>query len=127
MARSFLPALLVAVLVSLSPIRAQGTGHSLGLEIAIVADADAPGRFPCVASGVAAPLWHDAADHAGVLHAIGDLRADIDRVASLAPTLGTAPLASSPSAPLSSSALSAAARLSMPSDNLPAHPPPSRS
>ena len=41
--------------------------------------------FPLVAAGTAAPLWFDAADHKGVLRAVGDLQADIARVTGLKP------------------------------------------
>ena len=43
------------------------------------------GTFPLVAAGTAAPLWFDAADHKGVLRAVGDLQADIARVTGLKP------------------------------------------
>ena len=70
----------------------------LGLPVAIVTEEAGPDRFPLVADGVAAPLWHDPGDHAGVVRAIGDLRADVARVTGLSPALATAPLAAPPAA-----------------------------
>lgn len=48
-----------------------------------------PSAFPLVAKGEAAPLLYDAADHKGVLRAIGDLQADITRVTGVKPVLIT--------------------------------------
>jgi len=59
---------------------------SLGLPVEIVANAAPPaGAFPLVAAGHEAPLWYDAADYPGVVRAIGDLQADIERVTSRKP------------------------------------------
>lgn len=63
----------------------------LGLSESFVVTENPPaGAFPLVSGGVAAPLWHDAGDHAGVIRAIGDLRADVQRVTTLLPALSTA-------------------------------------
>jgi len=46
-----------------------------------------PGSFPIVRQGVAAKIYVDANDFAGVVRAAGDLQADIARVTKLTPTL----------------------------------------
>lgn len=62
---------------------------SLGLQAEFVVEKEAPSSaFPLVTSSTAAPLWFDAADHAGVLRALGDLKADIERVTGRAPAAG---------------------------------------
>ena len=59
---------------------------SLGLPVEIVANATPPaGAFPLVTTKRVAPLWYDAADYKGVVRAIGDLQADIERVTSKKP------------------------------------------
>ncbi|MBK8477113.1 MAG: glycosyl hydrolase 115 family protein [Opitutaceae bacterium] len=66
---------------------AQGAAPVLGvIEPILAAPSAMPDAFPLVAAGQAAPLWFDAADHKGVLRAIGDLQADIARVTGLTPT-----------------------------------------
>ncbi|MBN2163346.1 MAG: glycosyl hydrolase 115 family protein [Pontiellaceae bacterium] len=63
----------------------------LGLAVDFISDrAESGGDFPLVADGIAAELWHDADDHAGVIRAIGDLRMDIERVTDRKPHLSTA-------------------------------------
>ncbi|HXD76440.1 MAG TPA: glycosyl hydrolase 115 family protein [Puia sp.] len=54
---------------------------------------DSGNAFPVVArGGVAAPIWYDTADYAGVVRAVGDLRNDIDSVTGVRPELtGGAP------------------------------------
>ncbi|HEX7980827.1 MAG TPA: glycosyl hydrolase 115 family protein [Gemmatimonadaceae bacterium] len=47
--------------------------------------------FPLVEGGRATPLLVSDGDHAGVVRAVGDLRADVERVTGLAPTIGGAP------------------------------------
>jgi hypothetical protein len=47
----------------------------------------APGRFPLVAHGAAAPLVVSASDHAGVLRVVNDLQADITRVTGVQPAV----------------------------------------
>lgn len=60
---------------------------SLGLpETFVVSDAPSSAAFPLVAGEGAAPLWYDAGDWPGVLRAIGDLQADVERVTSRKPT-----------------------------------------
>ncbi len=59
---------------------------SLGLPESIVVEATPPaGSFPLVSKDQAAPLWYDAADWAGVIRAVGDLQADIERVTDRKP------------------------------------------
>ena len=54
-----------------------------------VETATRPGSFPLVQPGLAAPLFIDPADWAGVLRAAKDLQADVSRVTSLTPALVT--------------------------------------
>ncbi|HEU5156807.1 MAG TPA: glycosyl hydrolase 115 family protein [Streptosporangiaceae bacterium] len=49
----------------------------------------APGLFPLVTSGNAAPLVVSASDHAGVVRVVGDLQADIKRVTGVQPDVVT--------------------------------------
>ncbi|HET9982036.1 MAG TPA: glycosyl hydrolase 115 family protein [Longimicrobiales bacterium] len=62
---------------------------------AYVAARDGPGRFPLAVAGRPAALWVDSADHAGVIRAVGELRADVARVTGAEPALevGGAPAA----------------------------------
>lgn len=83
-----------AMLVCLTGLVA---ADATGFPESIVSETPVDNSFPMVADGAAAPLWLDAADWAGVLRAAGDLRADIQRVASVQPNLSTAPLGSPPS------------------------------
>jgi len=46
-----------------------------------------PGRFPLVAAGRAAPLVVSASDHPGVVRAVGDLAADVNRVTGVTPAV----------------------------------------
>jgi len=65
-------------------------GPSLGLPAEIVTKELPPGgAFPLVAAGHEASLWYDAADYPGVIRAIGDLQADIERVTSHRPVAST--------------------------------------
>ncbi|MBK9989253.1 MAG: glycosyl hydrolase 115 family protein [Verrucomicrobia bacterium] len=59
---------------------------SLGLPVEIVANVAPPGdSFPLVTADRVTPVWYDAADYQGVVRAIGDLQADIERVTSKKP------------------------------------------
>ncbi|MEX1048908.1 MAG: glycosyl hydrolase 115 family protein [Akkermansiaceae bacterium] len=60
----------------------------LGLPDQLISDS--AGGFPLATPTTEAPLWHDAADHKGVIRAIGDLQADIERVTGRKPALTTA-------------------------------------
>jgi hypothetical protein len=83
-----LAAVLLSTVVSASP--------SLGLPVKIVADASpSADAFPLVTASGVAPLWYDTADWPGVVRAVGDLQADIERVTSRKP----ASSAERPSAP----------------------------
>src|SRR6478609_6162227 len=46
--------------------------------------------FPLVEGGRATPLLVSGGDHAGVVRAVGDLRADVERVTGLAPSVSDA-------------------------------------
>ena len=79
------------MLVSLGLGAAASAGPSLGLQTELVlgrGQAES-GAFPLVAQGGAAALYLDAADHAGVIRAAGDLRDDIARVTGRGPQLVT--------------------------------------
>ncbi len=78
-------ALLAAALFSPLAARASNPAQSL-FEPLVVAPSAAVETFPLVATGKAAPLWFDAADHKGVLRAVGALQADIAGVTGLTPT-----------------------------------------
>lgn len=78
------PALLAALLLCSASLRADLVG---ALPESIVEPTATPATFPLVAQGRAASLWFDANDHAGVIRAVGDLRADIERVTGLSPEL----------------------------------------
>lgn len=76
----------LSVLVILAaPVQA-----GLGLAQQFVSENSASGRFPVVASGQASPLCYDPDDYKGVIRAIGDLQADIERVTGRKPELKTA-------------------------------------
>jgi hypothetical protein len=55
----------------------------------LLSEKDAPNGFPLVRAGRAAPVFVDAADHAGVIRAATDLTVDIERVTGVRPVLGT--------------------------------------
>ena len=61
-------------------------GFALG-QVQYVEKVDGQGSFPIVQPGVAATLYVDSNDFAGVIRAAGDLQADIVRVASLTPAI----------------------------------------
>jgi hypothetical protein len=62
---------------------------SLGLPASIVVEKDRSGAFTLVGPHQQAPLWHDAADFPGVIRAVTDLQADIERVTGRKPTIST--------------------------------------
>ncbi|WP_240670333.1 glycosyl hydrolase 115 family protein [Actinoplanes solisilvae] len=47
-----------------------------------------PGRFPLVAGGKAAPIVVSAADYAGVIRVVDDLRSDLKKVTGVEPVVG---------------------------------------
>ncbi len=58
----------------------------LGLPDSIVVEKAKPANaFPVVAGGKTTELWHDTDDYKGVIRAIGDLQADIERVTERKP------------------------------------------
>jgi hypothetical protein len=59
----------------------------LGLPVDLVSEKASTGCFPIVASGLAAPICYDPNDYRGVIRAIGDLQADIERVTTRKPPL----------------------------------------
>ena len=73
--------LALASLLSIESAAAQAMGDSY------VAAEDGRGRFPLFAGGRAASLRVDSAEWAGVIRAAGDLRADVERVTGVAPSL----------------------------------------
>lgn len=54
----------------------------------VLAGATEPDAFPLVSQAHASPLWFDSGDHAGVLRAINDLQADVQRVTGIKPEVG---------------------------------------
>ena len=87
LSKASLVLLILLALVMPRLLAAPGLGLA---ETLVVSDNPPVGSFPLVSSGVAAPLWYDANDHVGVIRAVGDLRADVQRVTTLLPALSTA-------------------------------------
>jgi hypothetical protein len=84
-----LPVSLVALASVLAPT-ALRAAPSLGLPVTIVVETPSARAFPLVTADRAAPLWYDANDHPGVLRALGDLAADVERVTGRRPAASTA-------------------------------------
>lgn len=61
-------------------------GFALG-QVPYVGETPTPGSFPLVRAKRAAVVYVDPGDHAGVVRAAGDLRADIARVTNITPAL----------------------------------------
>jgi hypothetical protein len=61
-------------------------GFALG-QVQYVEKVDGPGSFPIVQPGVAANLYVDTNDFAGVIRAVNDLQTDIARVTGLTPAI----------------------------------------
>ena len=61
----------------------------LGLAENLVSETAQPGAFAVVASGQTSPLCYDTNDYKGVIRAVGDLQADIERVTGKKPPLST--------------------------------------
>ncbi|MBN2162108.1 MAG: glycosyl hydrolase 115 family protein [Pontiellaceae bacterium] len=55
----------------------------------IISEVSRRGAFPLVSKSATAELWHDAADYPGVIRAIGDLQADIERVTDRKPHIAS--------------------------------------
>ncbi len=81
------------VLVTAMAVMVSGTEPAragLGLPENIVVESAKPAiAFPVVANGKTTELWHDAGDYTGVIRAIGDLQADIERVTERKPAIAT--------------------------------------
>jgi hypothetical protein len=93
----YLPGLVVAALCSTFPVCVRAGNPTSSLPESIVATRGATAHsFPLVTGGVAAPLWYDAGDFKGVIRAIGDLQADIERVTGRKPSAGSQQPASAP-------------------------------
>lgn len=66
--------------------------QQLGLETSILATTQqGKAVFPLVQGKTPAPLWYHSNDYKGVIRAIGDLQADIERVTSYKPEITTNP------------------------------------
>ncbi len=74
--------LLAFILISVFALAERG--FALG-QVTYVADTPSTGSFPVVVDGVAAALWVDTNDFAGVIRAAGDLQSDIFRVTGVRP------------------------------------------
>ena len=61
----------------------------LGVREDLVSELPQAGAFPLFAAEQPAPLCYDTNDHKGVIRAVGDLKADIERVTSKEPQLVT--------------------------------------
>ena len=75
------------------------SGYALGTERFVSFDPTAQDAA-LVAAGVAAPLFVESADWAGVQRAVRDLQADVERVSGVKPAVGDARGASAPFAVL---------------------------
>jgi hypothetical protein len=73
---------LAALAAALLPFAAGAVGDA-----PYVATAAGPDRFTLVEDGRATRLWVDDDDWAGVVRAVGDLRADVERVTGVAPEI----------------------------------------
>ncbi len=60
----------------------------LGLQQSLISETLQPDAFPLVTSSQQAGLCYDIAEDQGVIRAIGDLQADIERVTNAKPTMG---------------------------------------
>ena len=91
-------ALLVLAGLLFCPLPARAAAHATPA-LDLVASSPTQGSFTLVGpEGTTASLRHDANEHAGVVRAIADLRADIQRVTGRTPALGSdsTPLPSGP-------------------------------
>ncbi|MBE2212905.1 MAG: glycosyl hydrolase 115 family protein [Opitutaceae bacterium] len=77
------PGVFLTIGLLCTPVHAD---HTLSLAQSIVVDAATePGAFPLASAAHASPLWFDSEDHKGVLRAINDLQADVQRVTGTKP------------------------------------------
>ncbi len=82
----------IAAVLAVSMVLLAGHARGgLGLaEEMVVETAGSANAFPVVGSdGKATELWYDAADHKGVIRAIGDLQLDVERVTDQKPQLSS--------------------------------------
>src|SRR5437870_5689143 len=86
MLRISIAAVALAIGSARVPIGAQGTS---GAPSSYVSAQRTAGAFPLAAAGRAATLYVSAQDHPGVIRAVNDLRADLERVTGSAPTIST--------------------------------------
>jgi len=77
-----LTAFSLLLLLCCTPLFAQ---PSLGLREQLILERPVRSSFPLVTSTAVAPIWYDANDHKGVVRAIGDLAADMERVTGRRP------------------------------------------
>jgi glycosyl hydrolase family 115 (putative glucuronidase) len=80
----------VAVLLTLvaTAVAAPGAAAA-GADDGYISFSATPGGFPLVAGGKAAPIVVSASDHPGVVRAVGDLQADVERVTGVKPAVAT--------------------------------------
>jgi hypothetical protein len=89
--------ILVTILCLLLPTSARSANPTLTLSESLLAGKGArAASFPLVVGGAAAPIWYDPADFKGVIRAISDLQADVERVTGRKPLAGTDKPASAP-------------------------------
>ena len=62
-------------------------GPSLGLAETIVSGKQVKHAFPLISANQTAGIWCDSLDYKGVLRAIGDLQADIERITGKRPQI----------------------------------------
>ncbi len=80
----------VSMVLAVILLRAGQVLAGLGLPQNMVVESATPANaFPVVARGKTTELWHDAADYKGVIRAIGDLQADVERVTDRKPMIDT--------------------------------------
>src|SRR5688572_16518035 len=77
-----------AVAAATAGLALPNAAHARQATTGYVATEPGPGRFPLVAGGRAAPIVVSAADHAGVLRVVDDLRDDIRKVTGVQPVVG---------------------------------------
>jgi hypothetical protein len=81
--------ILFAIIFALAAPRFVYAFPSLGMQQSFVTGSDTKGAFPLVKSHAVAPIYDSSTDSPSVLRAIGDLRADVQRVSGLEPAVVT--------------------------------------
>ena len=79
----------ILLALALAAIDSVQAGPSLGLQTDLVSETAESGNFPLELDKLAAPIFLDQADWAGVLRAGADLQADVERVTGIKPALST--------------------------------------